>query len=196
VEVVLDDLRIALWPVGVAGLLVLLVILWRAKRSPAYLVCVTVFSIYLLLALDKAFFPISMSGSYVDAMRQARFSSFVNLIPFNFNLSEMPTLVYLQIFQNVFLTMPFGFGVSFVAPVRARDFLWLIPATGFGIETIQLVIALMLRYPYRVIDVNDAMLNALGVLTGYGIFRVFAWLYVLTSQRLGIELERRSIELS
>lgn len=41
----------------------------------------------------------------------------------------------------------------------------------------------MLGYPYRVIDINDAILNAFGVLIGYGMFRIFAWLYLRVTQR-------------
>lgn len=175
-----------IWPIVVVALIIIVVFLWRKKPSYSYLLCFAVFCIYLVFALDKAFFPIAISGEYVDSMRQVPFSSFINLTPFNFNLSEMPELVYMQIFQNMLLTIPFGFGVSFVAPIRRKDILWLAPAIGIGIEAIQLLISLMLRYPYRVIDINDAILNALGILIGYGIFSTFAWVYVWATKRLGI----------
>ena len=45
---------------------------------------------------------------------------------------------------------------------------------------------LILRYPYRVVDINDVWLNAVGVLIGYGLFRIFAWLYrLVVPQRPG-----------
>jgi hypothetical protein len=34
-------------------------------------------------------------------------------------------------------------------------------------------------------DVNDALLNTLGVLIGYALFRVFAWLYRWAAGHLG-----------
>lgn len=188
-QVILNDARIDLFPAGAVVLVMLAGALWRRQRgvSVSYLLCYAIFGVYLLFALDVAFFPIAISGSEADMLRAARsFAAFVNVIPFNFNLSEMPDLVYRQIFQNMLLTIPFGFGVSFVTRVRARDFRWLIPAVGLGAEAVQLVISLLLRYPYRVIDVNDAMLNALGVLIGYGSFRSFAWLYIRATQRLNI----------
>lgn len=170
---------IGLLPVAAVCLVVLAVILWREKHSLSYLLCFAIFSIYLLFAVDKAFFPIAISGDYADTMRDVPFTPFINLVPFNFNFSEMPHLVYLQIVQNIVLTVPFGFGVSFLARFRY----WLIPAIGLGIELTQLGIALMLGYPYRVIDINDAILNAFGVLIGYGMFRIFAWLYLRVTQR-------------
>lgn len=187
-ELVLDVLRIDIWPLGLVILGVLLVVLWRRTQSLSALLCLFIFGIYLLFAVDRAFFPIAISGSYADEMRKVeRVSSFINLIPFNFNFSEIPDIVFRQIFQNVLLTVPFGFGVSFVARLRAKDFAWLIPVIGFGIETMQVLISLLLRYPYRVIDINDALLNTLGVLIGYGSFRIFAWFYVWVVQRLGIK---------
>ena len=188
-QIEVDGLRIPVWPAGAIVLVILAVILWRRKHSFSHLMCFAVFGIYLLFAIDKAFFPIAISGNYVDAMREIPFSPFMNLSPFNFNfnLSEMPELVLMQIFQNVLLTVPFGFGVSFIAPLRSKDFLWLVPAIGIGIEATQLIISLILRYPYRVIDINDVILNGLGVLVGYIIFRIFAWLYLWVTQRSSIK---------
>jgi glycopeptide antibiotics resistance protein len=86
--------------------------------------------------------------------------------------------------ENILLTIPFGFGISFVSHLRPKDFLWLPFAIGFGIETAQLLISLLLQYPYRVIDINDALLNAAGVLVGYALFRIFARLFFQISTRL------------
>ena len=50
---------------------------------------------------------------------------------------------------------------------------------GLGLEIAQLLLSLALRYPYRVVDINDAMFNAFGVILGYGLFKLFAGLYLL-----------------
>lgn len=186
-EIIVNDSRIQTWPVGVAILIILMVMSWRRKHSLSHLLCLLMFGAYLMLAIERAFFSIAISGTYVDQMREVPLTSFLNLIPFNFNLTEIPELVYMQIFQNILLTVPFGFGISFVVPLRAKDFIWLVPAVGLGIEGIQLLISLALRYPYRVIDVNDAILNALGVLVGYIIFRIFAWIMVMAMRSLRIQ---------
>jgi glycopeptide antibiotics resistance protein len=180
------DVRIATLPLGIVIFIVLLVISWRKKRSPSYLFCFAVFGAYILFALDKAFFPIVIDEMMAQANTFEGFLRAVNLIPFNFDFAFIPHMVWLQIVMNSLLTVPFGFGLNFVAPVRAKDFLWLSLAVGLGIETIQLIVGLLLGYPYRIIDVNDAILNALGVLIGYGIFRIFARLYLWAMQRLGI----------
>lgn len=180
------DFEASLWPTASFVLIVCLVFLWCRKHSRFYLFCFLIFGIYLLFALDKVFFPIRVNSDYIEVISPAQFMRSINLIPFNFNLNELANIVILQIFQNILLTVPFGFGVNFIVPVKAKHMLWLALAVGVGSETGQLIIGLLLRYPYRIIDVNDAMLNALGVLIGYGIFKAVVWLYVLVSERPAI----------
>lgn len=179
-----NSTQIDVWPLGFLILAVILIVLWRRKSRPARLFCSLVFGIYLLFAIDRAFFPIRIVES--EAVRDVRFWSAINLIPFRFDLSELPNIVLLQIFQNILLTIPLGFGLTFVARVRASNFLWIAVLAGLGIEAAQLIIGLLLRYPYRIIDINDAILNAIGVLVGYGLFRLFARLYLWITQRLGV----------
>jgi glycopeptide antibiotics resistance protein len=37
------------------------------------------------------------------------------------------------------------------------------------------------------VDINDVLLNAVGALIGYGLFKVFAWLYLAIIQPLNIK---------
>ena len=66
----------------------------------------------------------------------------------------------------------------FEARTRKWHFIWLPALVGLSIEGLQLVISLLLGYPYRVIDVNDLIANAAGVLLGYAFFRVFRWAFL------------------
>lgn len=182
-----DRVSVDIWPLALIVLGVLLLLLWRRKRSPSYLFCCALFGLYVLFAVDRTFFPLDISGAYADHMRQIPFMSGVNLKPFAFGTFGRLQIALPGLFLNVMLTIPFGFGVNFLARIRPRGFLWMALVVGFGIETVQLVISLLLRYPYRVIDVDDALMNTLGVWIGYAMFRVFARLYVLVSDRFGIK---------
>jgi glycopeptide antibiotics resistance protein len=171
-----------IWPVGAMLLavlfVVLLVIFWRRWHSFTQLLCLVVFSFYLLMALEKLFFPIYLTGSYADAMRQADLSQNFNLIPFYFgpysNLeNSLETLAL-----NVLLTIPFGFGINFLVHITPRRILWIALVVGLFTEGGQFLISLLIGYLYHIVDINDVLMNALGVLVGYTIFRVFAWLYV------------------
>ncbi|GAB4578765.1 MAG: hypothetical protein Fur0022_15020 [Anaerolineales bacterium] len=146
---------------------------------------------YILLVLKETVFPIPLTGDMVEMMREGRtFMSGVNLIPMYFGpLISTPTIkaVLVTSILNIILTIPFGFGVNFIARLRAKNFVWLAIGVGFGIESIQLVISLILGFPYRSLDINDVLFNALGVLIGYGFFKFFAWLYLAITQQFRIQ---------
>jgi glycopeptide antibiotics resistance protein len=77
--------------------------------------------------------------------------------------------LYLDIFQNILLTIPLGFGIGyFRKPGFLKIWLWAL-GTGIALEGIQLLTKLVF-VSYRVVDINDAIMNALGVLIGYGLF--------------------------
>lgn len=180
----MDETVIHVLPVAVAILVIILAAQWRRRRSLSYLICCAGFGVYVLVVLEITLFPIRVVGSepYYSG---ARFVQGINLIPFNFDLSFIPHLVLYQIAQNVLLTIPFGFGVNGLTRLKTKTIFWLALAVGGGIESLQLLIGVALGYPYRVIDINDALLNALGVLLGYGLFRALARLYDGLRWRLG-----------
>lgn len=184
-----NDYVMDVWPFGLGVLALVLVMLGRRQRSVSYLACAALFGLYLVLAVEKLFMPLRIGGGpgYGDPITQpAAFMSFVNLVPFDFGDYSLAHIARVQMVQNVLLTIPLGFGLNFVARVRARHYLWLAPAVGVGIEMAQLALSVLMRYAFRIIDVNDALLNALGVLTGYALFRGFARLYVWAVQRFGV----------
>jgi glycopeptide antibiotics resistance protein len=186
-QIIFNDLGIPIWPLGILILSAVLVIFRRRKHSLAYLVSFSIFWVYVMVALDKTFFPLQINGQYVDVMKQEPLFSQVNLLPFFFSTHGLSVAGYFVILNNILLTVPFGLGLNFLRHLRVKNILWLAIAVGLGIEALQLVITLILCYPYRVVDINDVWLNALGVLIGYGIFLFFAWLVRAITRRLGLE---------
>lgn len=184
------DFGVMEWLIGVAVLIVLIPILWKRKHIPSYLFFFSVFWVYLLIVVDVTIFPIPIPDAEMFLTKQ-QFTfilSHVNFEPFKY-LSDPyvnPYVVFLEIVQNILLTIPFGFGVSFIAQFKARDFLWLAIAVGLVIEIAQLVISLGVGV-YRTVDITDVLLNATGVLLGYLYFRAFAWLVSKIIQRFRIK---------
>jgi glycopeptide antibiotics resistance protein len=175
------------WLLAAAVAGTLLAVQLHRKQNWPYTLCAAIFSVYILKALDLTFFPIAINGTYVDVMRSVPVTSFINLVPFYLGQHHLiDGRDLLDFANNVLLTIPFGFGVSFVARLKRKDFLWLPLAVGFGIETGQFLISHILGYPYRVIDINDALLNLTGVIIGYGLFRFFAWGFLSISLRFCI----------
>lgn len=167
--------------IGMAILPVLLFILWRQKKSGTYLLFFSVFWIYLLHVVQAVVFPIYLGAG------NPSFRPNINLVPFYFGDCSMPALCVRDIIDNVILTIPFGFGVNFLMRIKPGNSLWLGLAVGCGFELLQLVISLAFQSGFRAVDVNDAILNAVGVLLGYALFRAFAWAYNRIAEYLKIE---------
>lgn len=184
----LIDFDGSIWLIGFVFLTISLLILWQRKHSLSYLFCCFLFGIYLLFVIKVTLFPIPLSGEMIDIMRaQMPFMSGVNLIPFYFGAFAGISEIWRGLLLNILLTIPFGFGMNFIMQCRARNILSLAMMVGITIEGIQLLISLVLGFPYRAIDVNDVLCNAVGVLIGYGFFRIFAWVYVVLTQKFGME---------
>src|SRR5687767_10950865 len=107
----------------------------------------------------------------------------LNLVPFNFGRCDFLLICLRNIYENILLTIPFGFGISFIAKITRRNIPWFILLVGITLEFTQLVISLVVRSSFRVIDINDVILNAIGLLLGYGIFRMFGMLYIFMVNR-------------
>jgi glycopeptide antibiotics resistance protein len=113
----------------------------------------------------------------------------INLIPFNFGYCDplVKSLCLRNLYENILLTIPFGFGVSFIIRIKPKNIFWLALTFGLALELIQFIISIVVQSPFRIVDINDVMLNAMGVLVGYGIFRLFGWLYSYITDRFDIQ---------
>jgi glycopeptide antibiotics resistance protein len=166
--------------IGMGILGVLLSLLWRRKHSLSYLLFFSIFWVYLLVVVQSVIFPI-----YINLDR-SDFSPSINLVPLYFGDCSIPELCVRGILENMILTVPFGFGINFLVRVSQSRIPWLALAVGLGFELSQLVLSLVGRSGFRAVDINDALLNAAGVLLGYALFRGFGWIYVKAVERLAI----------
>lgn len=165
---------------GLGCLILLLFLLRRRGLRPAYLFSFTLFWLYLLLVASLIVFPIQLPGNFGLRDSVSEIFSHANLTPLAFgelfNLS--PRVIFDNLAGNILLTLPFGFGINFLTRLPARWILWLALAVGLSLEVSQLVVSMLIGITYRSVDINDALLNAVGVLIGYGCFRGFDWLNV------------------
>ncbi len=173
------------WLVGASVLAVLLPFVWRRKHNLAALLFFSAFWVYLLAVVQVIIFPIAVSASPGGTP----FSPSINLVPFYFGncFKNMPGQCAQGLLQNILLTIPFGFGLNFLTRVKPGIIPWLAGAVGIGFELSQLVISLIFRSGFRAVDINDAILNAAGVLLGYVLFRGFAMYYILATGRFGLK---------
>ncbi len=81
-----------------------------------------------------------------------------------------PMIIFWEIAGNILLTIPFGFGICFLTSLRGKRLFTLALITGLTLEGVQLFIGLVAGYYYHSVDINDVLLNALGVLVGSGMY--------------------------
>src|SRR5215207_10205262 len=133
---------------GMAILAVALVLLGRQKRGLWYLFFFSIFGMYLLFVVSVIVFPIApLSENYAGTFKPS-----INLIPFDFGTCDMLALCYREIIKNIQLTIPFGFGINFIARLKAKDIFWLAMLVGFVFEVIQLILSLVFRSAFRAVD--------------------------------------------
>lgn len=149
--------------------------LWRKGFSVPYLIWFIIFGLYLYFALSKTLFPVPYRGVESDLKRQMHFFQRVNLIPFYFGQGGLNRETLTSAFNNIILTVPFGFLGYLVLPVRARRIPWFVFFAGVMFEGLQLCSAVALGFLYRVLDINDLIFNLLGALLGWGCYWLLAW---------------------
>lgn len=170
--------------IGIGILFILLPILWWRKRNFSYLLFFSIFWAYLLMVVAVVIFPFAIDTDYTGTT----FAPSINLIPFYFGSCFMlVNLCVRSIIENIVLAIPFGFGVNFLVKIKAKNILWLALAVGFVFEFSQFFISLLFRSSFRATDINDVILNGTGVLIGYTLFRLFAWLYLKLTERFNFQ---------
>jgi len=179
------------WLIGLVLLLFLLALL--RKHGVWFLLFFSIFWVYLLVLVGVTLFPMPLMadvqrvGVWVQIATGWRFSG-LNLVPLYFgNCWELPRLCAIGIWENILMTVPWGFGINFLVRLRPRDFLWLALVPGVVIELSQLLMGVWLGMSYRTVDVNDVLFNTLGVWLGVAAFSIFARLTLALARCITIK---------
>lgn len=166
-----DFLTLLAYPALVIGAVTVWV---RGKCRPARLACWVVFSVYVIEVLTITLFPLPTDGAMAATYSETPFFTHLNVVPVaawlhgeGFGRLEL---------SNIALGVPFGFGAWFVLPLEdTRRVVLLGICASVAIELTQLTIGAFVGFMYRVVDVNDVILNTAGVVAGCVAFHVCAW---------------------
>ena len=123
------------------------------------------FGIYIAMVLD-----VTDSGTLYDLLRSGGLAidtATVNLIPFS-----DPEYSKVGYVLNVIMLMPFGFLVPTLFCSKRK--LW---KTALAGALFSVLIECSQLLNYRSTDVDDVILNTLGAVIGYGIYRLFSRLF-------------------
>lgn len=132
-----------------------------------------VFYAYVVTILDKTMFPIFLDDGVRNSIGNNVWSH-VNLIPIvKITSNEIRTSIY-----NVLLFIPLGYLLPLVMEKCGyRNVMAIGLVVSVIIECMQLLIALVVGFTFRYMDVNDVMFNVIGTIVGYMVFLVFAVFY-------------------
>lgn len=160
------------------------------KRGWKPLSRIILFGFYLIAAIGMIFFPISIplnwpaNLTWKETLLTLRS---INLSPLYFlNITRHPfslLWLFVDFGLNIFLTIPLGFGLGhFFKPRFLKLCFWAL-LTGLTTEGIQLLVKLVLGTYYHTVDINDVILNALGVIIGYCLFLIHIKLIILRQMK-------------
>ena len=141
------------------------------KQSPVDLLLFTIFYIYLYKVLDYTllqFQSLLLLRYFIPGLmlNGAGAGETINLVP----LVTLTTEDLRTSLLNILLMMPFGFGLPFIAELKAGRVIVIGALFSITIELIQLLTGVMAGMTFRVADVNDVIFNTAGVATGYAIY--------------------------
>ncbi len=165
-----NNLAIPLWPLAALMLLCALSIHWHNHPDRTALWVRLAFGLYLMLLIHLVFFPLAINGDYVNVMRTLPLMARSNWVPFFLEAYPPSSYALAGMVGNLLLTLPFGFGINFLRPNSKMIFVWAVLLPGFGLEATQFLLRLVLRYPYRALDINDVICNFSGALLGFFLY--------------------------
>lgn len=145
------------------------------KREHRIRLCyIGIIELYIMLLISVTIFPIRIIPS---EMRTGKNSilDFCQLIPFKdiIDIVKNSGIINIQLIGNIILLMPMPVLIGYLSKkVNYKVLFFKSILFSFGIEIIQLIIDILLSYPSRIFDVDDIILNGIGILIGMIIFKI------------------------
>lgn len=149
----------------------------RKKESTTKNLLVSIFIVYLLLVIGITLFPLPYQTHLLSNLRELKPGFEPNIVPLKSIISIIQkNTVYDMIKQlagNIILGIPFGFLYTMIFKRKNKTLVnTIIPGITFSIliELSQFLIGQVIGYSYRVVDIDDILLNTIGIIIGYYLF--------------------------
>ncbi|MDD3794256.1 MAG: VanZ family protein [Candidatus Gracilibacteria bacterium] len=165
-----------LYIISIPIYIILFVIFLIKKCKLKNIVIYTIFYFYIISLLAVTLFPIPIAGLKEISIYITNTNNF---IPFNSILDillndNLPLIVkFKQVIGNIIIFIPLGFLVPFIWKNKNNFKQALIVGilSTIGIEVSQTIISLILGFNYKVTDIDDMILNTIGFIIGFYIFK-------------------------
>ena len=170
---------------GLLGLLISIVLMLRSKICWWKIVLFSLFWLYSMLILKEALFPIPfMDMNAASAGEQIKIIfSRINWRLFDYDVQTRYYALFAEVSMNFLLTAPVGIVFPVVFGMKKRGFFIALFCCAFGIELLQLSLELLIKVPYRVIDISDVILNSGGFIFGYLLYYLSRKIIYLFQER-------------
>lgn len=157
---------------GLIALVIWLMISFIKKKPLSRKIIISLFIMYITVVVSITVFPL-----IIDPEMMVKTDKSIILIPFSTitDLLANATIhtIILQIFGNILMAVPYGVIIPLIVK-RKRWYNYLIYTLAFPVtvELTQLVMCLSTNSFYRTIDIDDVILNSIGIVIGYGIYKI------------------------
>lgn len=151
----------------------------KRKKTLSYLLFWSIFYFYLVNVIKITQFPLFI----LEYPFEYNFSDYIHLIPTNPFGHNLYTSVL-----NTILTIPFGFGLSFLIKMNWKKIILSTILFSLLLELIQLTAHLILPGHNRLVDINDLIFNTLGGIIGYALYKLFAKIFKIIISKYDIEM--------
>ena len=157
---------------GIIALIFWIIISCVTKQIRSKKILISLFILYMTVVVSITIFPIIIDSDLMPIN-----DSSIILVPFSTitNLLENATLwtIVLQIIGNIIMTIPYGIFIPFMVK-KKRWYNYLVYTLIFplAIELTQLIICVSTNSFYRTVDIDDVILNSIGIIIGYGIYKI------------------------
>jgi len=155
-------------------ILFLIVLIW-IKLSIKNIIISSFFYFYIITLIAVTIFPIPIQWLKEIWMYgwNNNFIPFASISEILFNDNLSLTIKMKQIIGNIILFTPMWFFIPLIwksqNSFKKVLLIWIL--ASFSIESLQYIISLFLGFGYKVSDVDDILLNGLGVVLGFIVFK-------------------------
>lgn len=164
--------RPTLFFIDVIVLIFWIIISCVTKKDSSKKILVSLFIIYITAVVSITIFPIIIDPELMPMNDRS-----IVLVPFStiLNLLKNATLstIFLQIIGNIVMTIPYGVFIPFMVKKKKwYNYLVYTLIFPFAIELTQLIICVSTNSFYRTVDIDDIILNSIGIIIGYVIYKI------------------------
>lgn len=157
--------------IGFLALITVCICLLLKKKPLNEIVLFGAFGIYILILIACIWFPIFIQPGF-----RLPESSLVQPIPFFTIMKDLSSGsisdIGRDICANILMTVPYGMMIPFLFKLKKRwQYVFHVFALPVAIEFSQFLLCIALDSHYRTADIDDVLLNALGILTGYVLYK-------------------------